>query len=86
MVSAHPRMLDPVPIAAMLLHAIVRARRKHGGEQGHPEEAERRKRKGTEAAGSKEEDLLWGSAAARPTLTTGLVYGGPQVRDRRYRK
>ena len=41
-----------------------RARRKHGGEQGHPEEAEshpeeaeRRKRKGTETAGSKEEDL-----------------------------
>ena len=60
MVSAHPRMLDPVPIAAMLLHAIVRARRKHGGEQGHPEEAEshpeeaeRRKRKGTETVGSK---------------------------------
>ena len=22
-----------------------------------------------------------GSAAARPTLTPGLVYGGPQVRD-----
>ena len=57
MVSAHPRMLDPVPIAAMLLHAIVRARRKHGGEQGHPEEAEshpeegeRRRRKGIETA------------------------------------
>ena len=24
---------------------------------------------------------IWGSAAARPTLTPGLVYGGPQVRD-----
>ena len=38
-------------------HTQGRARRKHGGDQGHPEEAERRKRKGTETAGSKEEDL-----------------------------
>ena len=72
MVSAHPRMLDPVPIAAMLLHAIVRARRKHGGEQGHPEEAERRKRKGTEAAGSKEEDLGHRCGEANPNYGTGL--------------
>ena len=31
-------------------HTQGRARRKHGGDQGHPEEGERRKRKGTETA------------------------------------
>ena len=67
-----------------------RARREHGGEQGHPEEAEshpeeaeRRKRKGTETADQQQvvRRKIWGSAAARPTLTPGLVYGGHQVRD-----
>ena len=90
-----------------------RARRKHGVDQGHPEEAESQpeeaerrkkdaKREGgerggdqgnPESAGIREgpkqrEDTEgggWrnrrGSAAARPTLTPGLVYGGPQVRD-----
>ena len=56
-----------------------RARRKHGGEQGHPEEAEshpeeaeRRKRKGTETAGSKEEDLGLRCGEANPNPGTGL--------------
>ena len=64
-----------------------RARRKHGGEQGHPEEAEshpeeaeRRKRKRTETAEERRREG-WGdgrgSAAARPTLTRD--WGGPQV-------
>ena len=63
-----------------------RARRKHRGDRGHPEEAEshpeeaerRRKDPKRSQVGRRK---IWGSAAARPTLTPGLVYGGPQVRD-----
>ena len=65
-----------------------RARRKHRGEEGnpeeaksHPEEAERRRRKRTETAEERRREG-WGdgrgSAAARPTLTRDS--GGAQVK------
>ena len=66
-----------------------RARRKHRGEEGnpeeaksHPEEAERRRRKRTETAEERRREG-WGdgrgSAAARPTLTRD--WGEPQVKN-----